>query len=391
MNGLDLLLAMVAVAAAVGGWRLGFVRRLAGWLGAAIGLAVSILLLPSIVRTMGLQADLTILLTATAVLVLFASLGQGIGALVGARLHQGVVDSEGARAVDAVGGAALGAVGVGVLAWLVLPVMADTAGWPSAAARDSAVARFVDEHLPDPPPQIAELERRLAGGQFPQLFSGLVPAPDIPSAPEGSPVSQEVLDAAAPSAVRITNRTCGQVQTGSGFVVGENVIVTNAHVVAAADAVSVETADGARATGQVVTFDPSTDLALVAAAIDRPALPVAAPGDGDQGLVLGFPGGGPFEPSPFEVGEQLSATGYDIYDRAVVRRELLALASALEPGDSGSAVLRADGSVIGVAVAIAPDRRDVAYALSSSELDEMLDGLAGRTLSAPVDTGPCLR
>lgn len=391
MNGLDLLLVVLAVAAAVGGWRLGFVRRLTSWLGAAVGLGVAIVLLPDVVRWMGLEADLTILLAATALLVLLTSIGQGLGVLAGARLHRGVIDTEGARSADAVGGAVLGVVAVAVLTWLVVPVMADTAGWPASAARHSALAQLVDEHLPDPPPQITRLERQLAGGQFPQLFSGLRSAPDIPAPPAGSPIDAATLERVAPSAVRLTSRTCGQVQTGSGFVVGDGVIATNAHVVAAADAVRVETADGAAATGRVVAFDPATDLALVGAPIDRPALPVAAPSRGDRGLVLGFPGGGPFEPSPFEVGAQLAATGFDIYDRGVVQRDLLALASRLEPGDSGSAVLRADGSVVGVAVAIAPDRPDVAYALDSSELLELVDELEGRVLDRAVDTGPCLR
>ena len=133
MNGFDLLLLVLAVAGAIGGWRLGFVRRFASWLGAGIGVALAILVLPWVVRTAGVHSDLSILLTATAVLVLLASLGQGLGALLGVRLQQGVVDSQGARTVDAAGGAALGVAAVGVLAWLVVPVMADTAGWPAAA------------------------------------------------------------------------------------------------------------------------------------------------------------------------------------------------------------------------------------------------------------------
>jgi hypothetical protein len=38
-----------------------------------------------------------------------------------------------------------------------------------------------------------------------------------------------------------------------------------------------------------------------------------------------------------------------------------------------------------VAVAVAPDRADVAYALNSSELARVLDG----EIADPVDTGPC--
>ncbi len=98
--------------------------------------------------------------------------------------------------------------------------------------------------------------------------------------------------------------------------------------------------------------------------------------DGATGLVLGFPGGGPFEPSPFLLGEVVTATGYDIYDRDLVRRDLLVLASDLEPGDSGSAVIDGKGQVLGAAVAVAPDRPGVAYALSGDEVAALLSSTA---------------
>lgn len=386
MNGLDLLLLGLAALAAYGGWRLGFVRRFSGWVGTAVGIGLAIVLLPSLVGRLSLGSDLAIVAVCTALLVLLASIGQGLGASIGSRLRQ-EVDSPAGRQLDAVGGSLLGIVAVVVLAWLVVPVMADANGWPAASARGSTLARLVDEHLPEPPPQITDLERELAGGGYPQLFTNLRAAPDIASAPPDSPVPQGVLDVAARSAVRLRSEACGRVQSGSGFVVQPGVVATNAHVVAGADQLTLETPDGTRAEGVVISFDPAVDLALVATDLDRPPLTLARPAPGEQGLVLGFPGGGPFEPSPFEVGDLLAARGLDIYDAATVDRELLALAAALAPGDSGSAVLRADGEVIGVAVAVAPDQPEVAYALNATELDAVLDrGATGR-----VDTGPCTR
>jgi S1-C subfamily serine protease len=386
VNGLDLILIVLAAFAAYGGWRLGFLRRLSGWVGAALGLALAIMVLPSLVERMSLQSDLSVVLVSTALLVLLASIGQGIGAAIGARLRA-EVDSPAARHLDATGGLLLGIVGVAVLAWLVVPVMADAEGWPSASTRGSTLAALVDEHLPDPPPQITRLERQLAGGGYPQLFTGLRRAPDIPAAPSGSTVTQEVLDDAARSVVRLQSDACGRIQSGSGFVVADGIVATNAHVVAGSDTIELTTPDGTRANGVVVAFDPAVDLALVATDLDRPPLPVAAPAEDDQGLVMGFPGGGPFAPSPFAIGELLDARGYDIYDRATVDRQILALASALEPGDSGSAVLRADGSVVGVAVAVAPDRPEVAYALNSAELERLL----GRGATGRVSSGACTR
>jgi S1-C subfamily serine protease len=87
------------------------------------------------------------------------------------------------------------------------------------------------------------------------------------------------------------------------------------------------------------------------------------------------------------VGDVTTATGTDIYDQTRTTREVLILAANLEPGDSGSALIDPEGDVVGVVFAIAVDRSGVGYALALSELDAVLAG----NLSAPVDTGPCLR
>jgi S1-C subfamily serine protease len=91
--------------------------------------------------------------------------------------------------------------------------------------------------------------------------------------------------------------------------------------------------------------------------------------------------------APFEVGRQVVATGTDIYDSARTERDVLVLAAALRPGDSGAALIDPDGEVVGVAFAIAPDKDGVAYALAMSEVDAVASG----PLTDEVDTGPCLR
>jgi S1-C subfamily serine protease len=163
-------------------------------------------------------------------------------------------------------------------------------------------------------------------------------------------------------------------------------VATNAHVVAGTESLEVETVDGRRGEARVVAFDPDTDLALLRTDVPLDPLPTDTAAPGDRGLVLGFPGGGPFDPSPFEVSEVIEALGYDIYDRGEVERRLVVLASELAPGDSGSAVVRDDGSVVAVAVAIAPDAAGVAYALPVAELADDL-AVVG---DSPVPTGACL-
>ena len=385
MNGLDLLLILAAGLAAWGGWRLGLITRALGWVGAVLGLAIGVSVVPAVARWIDPPSDAGVLLLGAGCFILLASAGQAVGIAIGSRLrpepHEAVV-----RVMDAVGGAVLGILGVVVLVWLLVPLMASTQGWVSQATHNSAIARAVTDTLPAPPDQVDELERSLAAGSFPQIFEGLQPSPELPPPPEGSPVSAAMLEQTAVSTARLQSRACDLVQSGSGYSVGDGLWATNAHVVAGAEVVELTTPDGARGTGRVVAFDPNVDLALVGSDLSRPPLAMVSPTTDLGGLVLGFPGGGPFEPSPFLIGEELTATGYDIYDVALVSRDLLVMAAELEPGDSGSALLDGEGRVVGTAVAIAPDRPGVAYALRTESLQDLVTKAADEA----VDTGRCL-
>lgn len=386
MNALDVVLVLAALVAVVGGWRLGLITRGLGWLGALIGGAVAVAVVPALNRWIAPGTDGGVLLLTAGAFILLISLGQALGVALGARIRP-APSSGGVRRFDALGGSALGLVGMVGLIWLLAPLMASTSGWVAAATRSSTLTRAVTDHLPPPPPSLQNLERSLANGNFPKLFADLVPAPDVPDAPEGSPITAEQLQRLAASAIKVQGESCSMVQSGSGFSVGAGLWVTNAHVVAGTSEVNLTTARGANGTGRTVMFDPELDLAIVhSAEVDAPALDLADDAAGAQGLVLGFPGGGEFDPSPFLVGDEITATGYDIYDRSLVRRHLLVLASELQPGDSGSAVVDADGAVVGVAVAVAPDRPGVAYALDATDVTERLSDAR----SEPVDTGPCI-
>ena len=70
----------------------------------------------------------------------------------------------------------------------------------------------------------------------------------------------------------------------------------------------------------------------------------------------------------------LDAVGRDIYDRKRILRPVIVLSAALQPGDSGGAVVARSGRLIGVAFAVAPDRTRTAYAVPVSELKTFLIG-----------------
>ncbi len=140
------------------------------------------------------------------------------------------------------------------------------------------------------------------------------------------------------------------------------------------------------ADAEVVAFDPESDLAVLRTDGSAPALALRTGRVGDTGGVFGYPGGGPLEISPFRVAEEINAVGRDIFDRGTTTRDVLVLAAELAPGDSGSALVDADGQVVGVAFAVAPDRSGVSYALAVDEVRPLLEGDLGRAR----DTGSCL-
>ena len=385
MNFLDLMIVAAAVAAAIGGYRLGLVARAASWFGLVVGIGIAARVAEPVLERMDTADDARRLLTAVGLLLGGAFLGQAFGLVVGSRLHHSLPEG-GARRFDRTGGAVAGIVGVLVAVWLLSPAMARVPGQSARLARGSVIAGAMAEVLPSPPDSLRSIER-LVGTELPDVLDAFDRAPELGPPPAESGLSAEVAERVATSTVKVEARACGRLQDGSGAVVGADLIVTNAHVVAGADDVLVERhPDGEPVAATVVAFDPNRDVAVLAVpGIDRPPLPMAEASAGEVGAVFGHPAGGPLELSPFSVGEEVTATGRDIYDQAQTRRQVLFLSSQLRPGDSGGALVNAGGNVIGMAFAIAPDDPNVAYALTVEEIRAVLGGPL-----QPTGAGPCL-
>ena len=276
--------------------------------------------------------------------------------------------------------------------WLFLPTLADVPGMPSRAARHSAIARFIDSTFPTPPDATQAVRRLVEQRGIPRVFDALRPAPDAGVPPVSSGLSPAVEEKVRLSTVKVIGEACSRIQEGSGFVAGQNVVVTNAHVVAGeAKTQVIREPDKKRLTATVVSFDAARDLAvLVVEGLNVPALSRATAAVGDTGAVFGHPGGQEqIRAAPARISSQVTAQGKDIYDGGDSRRAVFILASTLHPGDSGGALVNQDGRVVGVAFAIAPDRPGTAYALTGHELDAELTAFANAP-KVKGSTGPCL-
>ena len=383
MDMLDLIVIALAVSAGVGGWRLGFVARAFSWTGLAIGVFIATRIIPVIGSSE--EDPQRLLLLGMVVLFSGAIIGQVIGLLVGARLRN-VIRWTPAVTVDRVGGSVAGVLGVLVAFWFLLPTLAQTPQWPAEQTRDSSIASFIQDHLPEPPDTTQALRRVLG----PRVFEGFGPAPALGPPPAETGLTEAKANEIARSTVKVEAPACSRIQDGSGAVIGDGLVVTNAHVVAGSRHPTVLShPDGRDLDATVVAFDPNRDVAILrVAGLDRPPLALGdgSFGSGGVGAVFGHPLGGPLKLSPFKVGDVTDARGYDIYDAHRTTRKIYILSSDLAPGDSGGALVDPGGTVEGVAFAISPDQPNVGYALTLDEIRPVLDAAGAQA----VNTGPCI-
>jgi len=139
---------------------------------------------------------------------------------------------------------------------------------------------------------------------------------------------------------------------GSGVIVSEQgLILTNNHVIAAADEIEVALADGRKMSAKVVGSDPDTDLALVKISANHlPAITFASSDRlsiGDVVLAIG---------NPFGVGETVtqgivSALGRNHLGINIFENFIQTDAS-INPGNSGGALIDTAGNLVGINSAI---------------------------------------
>jgi S1-C subfamily serine protease/uncharacterized membrane protein required for colicin V production len=389
MDALDLVIIVVAVMAAIGGYRLGFLGRVASWLGLVVGFVVGCLLIPPVVRDLTSASAGVRLTVVTLLLVGGAMIGQALGLVAGAQLHRALPLGP-VRGVDRAVGACVGLAGVVAVLWLLLPSIASVPGWPARATARSGISRWVARDLPVPPPALQVLRRFLAQGA-PQVFSDLDPGLGAGPPPATSPLSAALTTQVYESTVKVEGQACSRIFEGSGFAVAPNLIVTNAHVVAGEHKGNTEVLlpSGQRLPATVVMFDSRRDLALLqVSSLGETPLGLVVAHAGAVGAVFGHPGGQDrIAVTPARVAQEETAVGRDLYDTHTTRRDVLVLASALQHGDSGGPLVNTSGDVIGVAFAISADHPSTSYALSVTELKAALT--EPRTASG-VSTGSCL-
>lgn len=384
---LDVFLVLLLLSFFAYGYRSGLVRSAAGIAGIVAGGVVAFFLVPIVGSWVPDPQWRTPAAVATSAVLLLG--GLSIGSSLGYALRRRVRSTT-LRRIDRLLGAAVSTV-VSALMLSLVGTSIGALGVPfvSPAIASSAVIRSIDSLTPNEVKVfLAQLRSAAVADGIPSIveaFQG--PTPVIPDIETGSPA----LDAASRSVVRITGNAyaCGQNQSGSGWVVSDDRVVTNAHVVAGVSEPVVEAPGLGARPGRVVYFDPVKDLAVIAVdGLDAPALERS--GNLDVGAIAvtdGYPFGGPFNSGPAEVISVGTLLVNDIYGENPAAREVYTLAADVQQGESGGPVLSESGVVAGVIFAKSADTADVGYALAMDEVEPV--ALQAPGLREPVSSGAC--
>ena len=210
------------------------------------------------------------------------------------------------------------------------------------------------------------------------VFSALavVSRAEVPaSSPRHNAVTQAVKKTKQGVVCIRVPRPGGKNMIGAGVIVDERgIIVTNCHVVAGRQNVSVCLHDGAKLTGEVLVNDPASDLAIVRIETDQnlTALPLATAKDlmvGENVIAIGHPCG---YTNTVTTGI-ISALNREIeVPTGDMLTGLIQITAPINPGNSGGALLNINGELIGINVAIRDGAQAIAFTINADHVKAFL-------------------
>ena len=183
-----------------------------------------------------------------------------------------------------------------------------------------------------------------------------------------------------PFEVPVTGVGSGVILTADGY------ILTNRHVVAGSDKLTVALSDGTEYPATIVKTSDTTDLALIKVeATGLPAATVSSTADiavGETAIAIGSPLGTYTETVTKGIvsGLDREITVTDEQTRRqTTLRGLIQTDAAINPGNSGGPLLDATGTVIGINTAMATSAQGLGFAIPISAASDLLDLATGNS------------
>jgi S1-C subfamily serine protease len=388
MNLIDLLIILLAIGSLVRGYRIGLTRQAGSTIGFVVGLFLGSWLSNFLVayENSAVSKSLISLLVVLAGGFIFMTIGE----LLSVRLKEKLMRIHSLDLFDGGLGSVMALATMLFAIWLgaSILVLGPTSGFQQQL-KNSRILSSLNSALPPATKLLSSLNKLIDPNGFPQVFSGLEPSPNSTAKLPSLGSLNSVVQAAAPSVVKVEGTGCGGIVEGSGFVISADRIVTNAHVVAGVVSPKVLDDNGIHNT-RVMWFDADVDLAVLQVS-DLAGKPLQvipdAQNPGAPAVVLGYPGGGDFNAQPAAVIDHFTAYGRNIYDQGTTVRDVYSLQAKIIPGNSGGPVLDADGQVVGIVFATSTTYNNVGYALTGQQVTgELATAVQSTTVRS---TGSC--
>ena len=177
---------------------------------------------------------------------------------------------------------------------------------------------------------------------------------------------------------------------GSGIVLDDGLVLTNAHVVNGAARITVRSFTGEEFDAELVGSFPDEDVALVR--VDDPdGLVPATLGDssalqvGDEVVAIG--NALDLTGQPTVTLGIVSALDREIDGDGVALDDLIQTDAAINPGNSGGPLVAADGSVVGMNTAIISGAQNVGFAIAIDAIEPLIEELQAGNGEITPDTG----
>ncbi|GHH49729.1 MarP family serine protease [Lentzea cavernae] len=393
MNWVDLLVLGLAAIAAVSGARQGMVVALPAFVGVLVGLVLGTQIAPLLVSQF--ENVVTKVVFAVGIVVLLVALGETIGVYIG-RTIKARVNASPLRGADNALGAIVQGFVVFIVAWMIALPLTSVVGLPdlTSSLKQSVILGKVDQTMPQAARVLSgDLQKLFDVSGFPQAMDPFnrTPLKDV-EPPNTQLADSPVAKRLQASVLKVRGRapSCSRALEGTGFVIAPERVMTNAHVVAGTNEVTVEVGRG-QFDATVVSYDPRTDIAVLAVP-DLEATPLQFRSDevqpGEDGIVLGYPLDGPYKSSPARVRERIPLLrGPDIYDAQTVTRDVYTVRAEVRSGNSGGPLVDPNGRVMGVVFGAAVDDPETGFVLTAQQVQSMVQ--KAPTLTRRASTQGC--
>jgi S1-C subfamily serine protease len=399
MSWVDVFVLLLAVLAAVSGWRHGMAVALLSFVGVLGGAIIGVRVAPLIAEHV--ESPAARVMVSVGIVVLLVALGETTGVFFGRRIRDQITGEHSLR-IDSTLGALVQALTVVLAAWLVALPLA-SASFPALASgiRGSKVLAGVDSMVGEVVPSARQLPSELRGlldsSGFPDVLGPFAQTPITEVGPPNAALADSpAVRAIEGSVLKVRGRAtrCSRALEGSGFVVAPDRVMTNAHVVAGTAEVGVEVPGSGGKTrlksAKVVSYDPESDVAVLAVpglGLDPLKFAPRTASVAADAVILGYPLDGPFKATPARVRDQIDLRGLDIYNNKTVVRDVYTVRAVVRSGNSGGPLVAPDGTVYGMVFGAALDNAETGYVLTAQQIMPMQG--AAESLNSAVSTGTC--